>query len=92
MDMTNTRRTKTEIRTNHNRELLKRMEAGESLSSFDSQSSWFPPRPVLEKDQEAVKRLYGNASTTNRVPESVLDLAVKIAPVKTETKRKPKVS
>ena len=85
--MTNTRRTKTEIRTNHNREILKRMETGESLTSFDSQSSWFPPRPVIEKDQEAVRKLYGNLKD-RPVPESVLDLAAKIAPAKSKGPRK----
>lgn len=93
MTMTNTRRTKTELRTNHNRELIRRMQDGDSLSSFDSQSSWYPPRPILEKDKEAVSRLYGSGSKEPRVPESVLDLAKKIGPAKKQkVARKPKAS
>ena len=91
--MTNTRRTKTELRTTHNRELIKRMQDGDSLSSFDSQSSWYPPRPILEKDKDAVSRLYGAGSKEPRVPESVLDRAKKIGPAKKpRASQKPKAS
>lgn len=77
--MTTNSRSPKEIRVNHNRELIKRMQAGEPLNSYESSASWFPPRPVLEKDPEAVKRLYGeaaNASIPKRnLPSSVVDLA-----------------
>lgn len=45
-------------RKRHNEELLKRMAAGDSLKSHDSEASWFPPRPIIEKDEVALKRLY----------------------------------
>jgi hypothetical protein len=35
------------------------MRAGENLASFNSQASWYPPRPNIEKDQQALERLYG---------------------------------
>jgi len=38
------------------------MKAGESLWSYDSKASWFPPRPMIEKDPEAIKRLYAAKS------------------------------
>lgn len=42
----------------HNRKILKKMERGESLSTFNNQSSWFPPRPIIKKDKKAVDKLY----------------------------------
>jgi hypothetical protein len=39
------------------------MKAGESLWSYDSKASWFPPRPNIEKDPEAIKRLYNGSSS-----------------------------
>ncbi len=47
-----------EMRKSRNEELLKRMKAGEALWSYDSKASWFPPRPIIEKDPDAIKRLY----------------------------------
>jgi len=51
------------LREERNSELLRRMENGEPLSSFNSFSSWYPPRPIIEKNSEAVARLYGKAPT-----------------------------
>lgn len=42
----------------HNRKVLKKMNRGEVLNSFDSQSSWFPPRPIIKKDRKALEKLY----------------------------------
>ncbi len=47
------------LRRERNSELVRRMRSGESLSSFNAFSSWYPPRPVIEKDSEALHRLYG---------------------------------
>src|SRR5687767_9421148 len=60
-----------DIRRQHNLELLRRMRSGDSLTSFDSRSSWFPPRPVIEKDKLALERLY-HTSATKR-PSAVAD-------------------
>ncbi len=46
-------------RKDHNQEILKRMAAGEPLWAFDSKASWFPPRPVIQKDPKAIGQLYG---------------------------------
>ena len=51
-----------EIRLEHNRELLNRMKADETLQSHDSSASWYPPRPVIEKSRDEVKRLYGSGA------------------------------
>jgi hypothetical protein len=45
-------------RKKHNEQLIRRMKSGEPLWSYDSKASWFPPRPIIEKDPEAIKRLY----------------------------------
>jgi len=46
-------------RRDHNTELLQRMSHGDPLCAMDSTSSWFPPRPVIAKDRQAILRLYG---------------------------------
>ncbi len=48
------------LRRERNFDLVRRMRGGESLSSFNAYSSWYPPRPVIEKDSEALHRLYGD--------------------------------
>lgn len=47
-----------DFRKQRNEQLIRRMKAGEPLWSYDSKASWFPPRPIIEKDPEAIKRLY----------------------------------
>ena len=51
-----------DIRKKHNEQLIRRMKSGEPLWSYDSKASWFPPRPMIEKDPEAIKRLYKDGS------------------------------
>ena len=48
------------LRRERNAELLRRMKGGESLSSFNSFASWYPPRPIIEKNGDAIARLYGD--------------------------------
>lgn len=64
-----------EGRKRHNEQLIRRMKAGEPLWSYDSKASWFPPRPMIEKDPEAIKRLYSNAQSSS--PSQYQDAAVK---------------
>lgn len=47
------------LRDERNADVIRRMKGGDQLSSFNSYSSWFPPRPIIEKDKDAVKSLYG---------------------------------
>jgi hypothetical protein len=63
-------KTKREIRRQHNDDVLKRMRNGESLSRMDSRSTWFPPRPSIAKDPDAMKRLYGNLMRDGRRPQA----------------------
>ena len=51
-------------RKRHNEQLIRRMKSGEPLWSYDSKASWFPPRPMIEKDPEAIKRLYASSKTS----------------------------
>lgn len=48
------------LRNERNTDLLHRMTNGENLSSFNSFDSWYPPRPITEKDPEAINQLYGS--------------------------------
>ncbi|MCX6128971.1 MAG: hypothetical protein NTX25_07890 [Proteobacteria bacterium] len=47
------------LRRERNSELLRRMRNGDQLASFNSQASWFPPRPIIQKDSLAIQELYG---------------------------------
>ena len=58
--MTKTSFTKVQtLRKDRNADVIRRMKGGDQLSSFNSYSSWFPPRPIIEKDARAVEDLYG---------------------------------
>lgn len=48
------------LRKERNADLLRRMRNGEQLASFNSYASWFPPRPIIQKDMHALQELYGN--------------------------------
>lgn len=47
-------------RKSHNDELLRKMKAGENLTTTDTFSLWFPPRPIIKKDTDRIKELYGH--------------------------------
>ena len=52
-------------RKHRNRCIIKRMREGEPLHSFDSWSSWFPPRPIVKKDPKAMLQLYRPSKNSN---------------------------
>lgn len=54
-----------DARKNRNKELVERMRAGERLSNFSAQLSWFPPRPQIKKDENLISKLYGEKSCTS---------------------------
>ena len=49
-------------RKNHNEDVINRMKNGESLQNQTAVDSWFPPRPVIKKNTNAMKSLYGGES------------------------------
>lgn len=51
------------LRSDRNRNLIQRMKDGEELNQFDAQASWFPPRPIIKKDKNAISKLYGSGNT-----------------------------
>ncbi|MDB2447176.1 hypothetical protein N9W79_01035 [bacterium] len=51
-------RKKEDLRKLHNKEIIQKMKDGDSLTSFDSMASWFPPRPTIEKNKEVMNELY----------------------------------
>lgn len=73
------------LRKDRNSDVIRRMKGGDQLSSFNSYSSWFPPRPIIEKDSGAVQDLYGtqpralkNVNVVDQVlPDNVEQLSVK---------------
>ena len=60
--MTNIEKQKEDARKKKNADLLRRMKAGESLTSFDKHLSWFPVRPKIEKDQKEIDRLFNGGT------------------------------
>lgn len=64
------------LRAKRNKELIERMNAGESLSNFSNTNSWFPDRPSVEKDQVAMAKLY---NLTNRKPKMACQASTKEA-------------
>ncbi len=67
-----------ELRKKHNQQLIRRMKEGDPLKSFDSFSSWFPPRPIIEKDSDAVKRLYGQKTEVMKSEKKVANGSSKV--------------
>lgn len=64
----NNPRSKHFIRKEHNLELVRRMQQGDDLCKVDSKASWFPPRPVIKKDEKEVAKLYGQAASRTTKP------------------------
>ncbi len=50
-----------EQRKKHNEEIRARYKAGDSLRSFQPILSFFPPRPIIQKDPKELKRIYGES-------------------------------
>jgi hypothetical protein len=42
-----------------NEDIIRRLKAGEALQDRAS-LTWFPPRPLIEKDKDEIKNLYGS--------------------------------
>jgi hypothetical protein len=60
-----------ETRKKANEELLRKMKSGESLKMVSVQSTWFPPRPIIKKNEDKIKELYGdNASIVGVTDEN----------------------
>jgi hypothetical protein len=58
-----------DLRQKHNSDLIRRMRNGEALNAVDSKASWFPPRPIIQKDEREMARLYANAKA--KEPKSI---------------------
>lgn len=52
-------------RHKRNQELLERMkDPNDTLTQFRKEESFYPIRPKIEKDQKAIKELYGQEKTS----------------------------
>ena len=49
---------KDEERRRRNEDLVRRMKLGENLKRFDSEMSWFPPRPIIKKDRKLMEQVH----------------------------------
>lgn len=47
-----------EKRKKMNEDILKRLKAGENLQD-SAAKTWYPPRPIIQKDPDKIKKLYG---------------------------------
>lgn len=56
-----------ERRDEHNKQILERYKAGETLSQFSSTLSFFPPRPVIKKDEDLVKKVFNIVDTSKEI-------------------------
>ena len=52
-------------REKHNEDILERMKSGESLQRYSAQDSWYPPRPVIKKDRNAISMIYKKCESTD---------------------------
>ena len=46
-------------REERNKDIVRRMKAGDPLCGTDVMESWFPIRPPIKKDKKEIERLYG---------------------------------
>lgn len=46
-------------RNQHNKEILDKLKKGESTQLIPTHMTWFPPRPIIKKDEKHIKELYG---------------------------------
>ena len=44
-------------RQEKNNDIIRRLKKGDSLQ-YDATNTWFPPRPVIKKDEKVLKKLY----------------------------------
>lgn len=81
-------------RKKHNEQLIRRMKSGEPLWSYDSKASWFPPRPIIEKDPEAIKRLYSGSSEGSQYQDNTvrhIESRLKVLPGMKDEKKTEKI-
>lgn len=64
-DIKNQQKEREQRRKKNNEDLVAKMKAGLPLFSYSNQSSWFPPRPKIQKDEKAIQTLYGSKSDSN---------------------------
>lgn len=61
-----------EERKLRNKDLIRRLKAGEDLSTMSMQDSWFPPRPIIKKDTEKMLDMGGKPCQKREKPLSVI--------------------
>ena len=46
-------------RKKENDRILAKLVRGETLATVPPEATWFPPRPTIAKNKDAIERLYG---------------------------------
>jgi hypothetical protein len=78
-----------DLRKKRNEDVIRRMKSGEALWTYDSKASWFPPRPIIEKDKDAIARLYqGSAASTNYTDPTVQHIERRLKVIADNTDKK----
>lgn len=63
-------------RARQNKEVLARMRSGNLDDRADIMESWYPIRPKIEKDPEALNRLYGTPEQQDKPKANLSSLFV----------------
>ena len=56
-------KTENEIRKEYNAYVLQLFREGKTLTAIIPEATFFPPRPIIKKDKEAVEKLYNKSLT-----------------------------
>ena len=60
-----------ELRDKRNAEIQERIKnPDDNLSSFSSHQSWFPQRPIIEKDKKAMAKLHSKSKEYSKKPKT----------------------
>lgn len=51
-------KTPEEIREAENKSIIERLRRGESITRINASATWFPPRPVIKKDEKALNFVF----------------------------------
>jgi hypothetical protein len=87
--MSQTKSSNDRLRADRNRDLIRRMNNGENLTTFSSAASWFPPRPTIAKDPQALAQLYGSdRMTETQQVETAQEVRLESAKKSVKTKGK----
>jgi len=57
-------------RAKRNKSLLQRIKDGDSGALIPPSATFFPPRPIIQKDDQAIQEIYGTPAPISKTDES----------------------